>query len=1039
MPRIVSPSNVDTEIKTQLSSLVWNPVAMAICGSSHFLENMRLLLGESFSDIRAFQYAWLNEVVADDTPVPSLLFHGSAKGIAHNLQWYTDSQLRRDKDTSTTELKDEARRVFKLKAREALDMMRDVEYTWNDIPSDAKVANRNPQDTSGAILLATLNAIDCERLSLQLQSLFVLVIAHISLPQARVNKMLKAWGPKTPWRSKTPAPELRRGELFVLQLVTQLTTHDLAQVLAWLPSRFGSHIPYRCFDTLCTALKQGGAAELMALPAPSIDVDVDPPDNDDTPQVEVTSSISPGALNLKGLSTTQCPSCEREHVKSNFRKPKCDAMLCPCGTAFCFACGVVISQEAYMRKGHGEHFTTRENHDDWKGLSRLGWCYLRWALDQGDGGSGNGGGSDGDDGGSDKGGGDKGGTEGSDSSNSDKGDAADDEDEVCVMEVLTGGEDGPMLRRSSRTRNKPRTVYTSYSSSTTSKSKRGRKRRSKKVGGRSKSKRKKEGLTYDEVMAFLRDKYPDKYEDIVDLTTENKTAAIVSSMPPSKDSRTILEAVRSGEREDLITDLKWDVPCSGCGMLLVDSDRKYDLVKLNRMLRKQNVSVCVLRSRSQHDNISAEHGSGTAIDDFARMGRFKEVYETEWVDVRAGDYKRPVLSSYIDDMSAPPEWDDVMAKMSAADTDLLELSPSNWDLETFVPYERFKAWWSKETDKWAETPTWPLLSRVSTALRVYAEEDLGAVVAEFMDNSESLDSNIMDLTFGVLIGGLGSPPHIDTITDVPRGASEMREISDYRIHTSMAMGVVIQGVKYFWAIRPKGKPIQDYLSWCRVNPPPELTAKQRDVRRMLLDGHMPYPFQGMWSMGWASERQWDSMPRAGICNHLHPVYGGDGYIVMDGCMHSVINNRRLQPVAVAFDDTWLGHGSYLEDWLRANLSVGDMKRRDEQLMREGRAALKAVNKAAKEAAREAKKAAEEAAKKAAEEAEEGAEDAIGEASEEVDEDAEEESGEEIDEDSEEEEEEENEELEIEEDAREDAEEEVSGGGVRARVTGGFNA
>ena len=237
------------------------------------------------------------------------------------------------------------------------------------------------------------------------------------------------------------------------------------------------------------------------------------------------------------------------------------------------------------------------------------------------------------------------------------------------------------------------------------------------------------------------------------------------------------------------------------------------------------------------------------------------------------------------------------------------------------------------------------------------------------------------------------------------------------------MGVVIQGVKYFWAIRPKGKPIQDYLSWCRVNPPPELTVKQRDVRRMLLDGHMPYPFQGMWSMGWASERQWDSMPRAGICNHLHPVYGGDDYIVMDGCMHSVINNRRLQPVAVAFDDTWLGHGSYLEDWLRANLSVGDMKRRDEQLMREGRAALKAVKKAAKKAAREAaKKAAEEAAKKAAEEAEEGAEDVIGEASEEVDEDAEEESGEEIDEDSEEEEEEENEELEIEEDARQESQE-----------------
>ena len=360
---------------------------MAICINSPYLENIRLLLGESFTDIRAFQHAWLTEVIEDNTPVPSLLYHGSAKGIAHNLEWYTDSQLRRSKDTSTAELKSEAQRAFKLKAREALDTMRVENYNWADFPRITNVSTPNPLETSGAILLGLLRSIDCKRLSLQLRSLFVLVIAHITLPQAKVKTMLKAW------HTRTLVSELRRGELFVLQLVTQLTMTELTQVLVWLPSRFGDHIPYSCFDTLCTTLKQGGVAALMALPAHSTEVDIDPLDNDDTPQVVDTSTISPGALNRKGSTTTPCPSCQNPCSKHNFRKPKCDALLCVCGEALCFACGVVIGQDAYMRKGHGDHLTKRESHDDWKGLIRLGWCEHRWASpDQSDDGSGNGGG-----------------------------------------------------------------------------------------------------------------------------------------------------------------------------------------------------------------------------------------------------------------------------------------------------------------------------------------------------------------------------------------------------------------------------------------------------------------------------------------------------------------------------------------------------------------------------------------------------------------------------------------------------------------------
>ena len=64
-------------------------------------------------------------------------------------------------------------------------------------------------------------------------------------------------------------------------------------------------------------------------------------------------------------------------------------------------------------------------------------------------------------------------------------------------------------------------------------------------------------------------------------------------------------------------------------------------------------------------------------------------------------------------------------------------------------------------------------------------------------------------------------------------------------------------------------------------------------------------------MGWPSERNWDAMKTEGINNHFHPVFAGDRYIVVDGTFHAVCNDSDLQPVAVAYDDHWIGGHSDL--------------------------------------------------------------------------------------------------------------------------------
>ena len=64
-------------------------------------------------------------------------------------------------------------------------------------------------------------------------------------------------------------------------------------------------------------------------------------------------------------------------------------------------------------------------------------------------------------------------------------------------------------------------------------------------------------------------------------------------------------------------------------------------------------------------------------------------------------------------------------------------------------------------------------------------------------------------------------------------------------------------------------------------------------------------------MGWPSVDDWLSMEQSNICNHFHPSYALDVYILTDGSLHAAVNHPDYQPVSVAHDDLWLGGRPFL--------------------------------------------------------------------------------------------------------------------------------
>jgi len=168
--------------------------------------------------------------------------------------------------------------------------------------------------------------------------------------------------------------------------------------------------------------------------------------------------------------------------------------------------------------------------------------------------------------------------------------------------------------------------------------------------------------------------------------------------------------------------------------------------------------------------------------------------------------------------------------------------------------------------------------------------------------SSSYIEDVTTLGFAILVGGVGSPPHIDSL----------HCIASQRMRTALAMGVIIQGVKYFHAVAPRGKQVQGFRRTLNRTRAVKMTKQQLQYRHAVCHKRVPEPFQGIHSMGWPSESSWDALDDAGVPKHFHELFAGDIYIVVDGSWHCVINHPSYNAGSVAYDDRWIGSISHYE-------------------------------------------------------------------------------------------------------------------------------
>ena len=399
-------------------------------------------------------------------------------------------------------------------------------------------------------------------------------------------------------------------------------------------------------------------------------------------------------------------------------------------------------------------------------------------------------------------------------------------------------------------------------------------------------------------------------EDDDDIEAERDAVSLPEPVGPS-----IKDAIRahcSPQSSPYVhADLKFGEVCEDCGMMLLDSDIKRSPVVLNRLMRSKNVSVCVLRSKSAWDKAKTEAAGDDATFEeiVARMGSFGKLVEGDW-GMPGGVKKNKALTL---------QWATVKRRLAKAGETLVDMGPSSWSPSLYAKVEKFKTFWLNKVDEIIDGTTWPMTSEASAFGCEYEDEkDQTAYLKWFFSLPEdkregkTFDENLVYHAFAVLVGGEGSAPHIDTLTDLLSvDSSTSRALAEFLLELTLAVGYIIQGIKYFWAIRPKKGHADRFIKFNRTRLPVDITGGEREFRDRIFDGKVPYPFRGAFSMGWLSEIDWKQMGVDGINNHFHRVVAGDRYIVVDGAFHAVVNHPRYQPVAVSHDDRWVASRSDL--------------------------------------------------------------------------------------------------------------------------------
>ena len=164
-----------------------------------------------------------------------------------------------------------------------------------------------------------------------------------------------------------------------------------------------------------------------------------------------------------------------------------------------------------------------------------------------------------------------------------------------------------------------------------------------------------------------------------------------------------------------------------------------------------------------------------------------------------------------------------------------------------------------------------------------------ALKADFAIDVKTPSRSSIRAGFAILAGGIGSPPHVDTMYD----------ISDCATNAHLAVGYIAQGIKYFWALPPKGGHFKRFLDFFRERSPVAITPEVKECRDTIYKGEVPPAYQGVHSMGWPCVDQWNVFKSTEAFQnlaHFHEVFAGDLYIVVDGSWHAVVNNVNFQPV-----------------------------------------------------------------------------------------------------------------------------------------------
>ena len=218
----------------------------------------------------------------------------------------------------------------------------------------------------------------------------------------------------------------------------------------------------------------------------------------------------------------------------------------------------------------------------------------------------------------------------------------------------------------------------------------------------------------------------------IDLTQEEDEALsadkpVPDRKTPSTPTRTILQSMRCGDHPELIHDLEFDVRCS-CGFLMLDSDVKRSARELNRIIRQNNVSVLILRSRSRWTKVKTDERK------WAKVG-------ASFVDTVGTWGKEPKDITTNDDIL---EWKELKGNLQKGEKVTVDELP--WDVEGYAKPLMFKAWWKRVVDAPLEEGDtfWPMECSQSVAGVMLDEVDREESLARFLEIGTPVPSSFVE-------------------------------------------------------------------------------------------------------------------------------------------------------------------------------------------------------------------------------------------------------------------------------------------------------